>query len=643
MIIKMRKMDLLLYHREQEKFLEELRNLGVVHIASDEPPESTVAQELSASVHLSNRVIAALQKVQKEKNITAAAGHHGNAFEVIREFEEYESKKDRAGQEILSLKKDRESLLPWGNFEPQAVKRLADAGLEMKFYTMTLKKFESLDKSKYGIELISQAAPFAYFVVVYRGEAPEIAGAEEVRLPEASLKTLDEKIASLQSQCGEINTGIERLIGGLPVLEKFRDEHLGKLRYEEARLSMKTEAQGKLLKLSGWVPKANEAKVTEFVNKNHSAYIAFRDPAPNENVPVKLKNDKYSKLFEPVLGIYSLPNYSELDYTVFAAPFFTIFFGLCLGDAGYGLMVTLIAIIGMLALSAKMRPILMLGLVLGVSTTACGILLNSFFGMPIFGGMGVEPGTSIFATGAEIFAPLAAYNNEGGQQVFPALSLALVAGFAQLFLGMLIQSYMQMRDRGFAAGLQPIACIIMAVGGIILGGHTNFMNLGIADFSVGALQIGPALMAAVSPGVAKGMAIGGLIMLLLFNNVDKIIFMRPLTGLWALYNFATGFISNVLSYLRLFALGLAGGLLAAAVNQIAFMFITAPDGTVNFKSIWVVGTIGVLIGGHIVNLGFSALGAFIHPLRLTFVEFYGVVGFKGGSKPYSPFANVKQQ
>jgi V/A-type H+-transporting ATPase subunit I len=133
-------------------------------------------------------------------------------------------------------------------------------------------------------------------------------------------------------------------------------------------------------------------------------------------------------------------------------------------------------------------------------------------------------------------------------------------------------------------------------------------------------------------------------MLLLFNNVDKVIFMRPLTGLWALYNFASGFISNVLSYLRLFALGLAGGLLGGAVNQIAFLFITNQEtGEVTYGSVWIAGTILVLIGGHIVNLGFSALAAFIHPLRLTFVEFYSAVGFKGGSRPYVPFANVKQQ
>ena len=329
MIIQMRKMDLLLYHKEQGKFLEELRSLGVVHITTDtEPAESAVVQELKAAVHLSNRVIAALQKIKAEKNIVSTGAHHGQAFELIRQFETDEAKKDRIAQEIASLAKDRETLLPWGNFDPASVKRLSDVGLEMKFYTMSVKKFEALDKSKFGIERISTQGTSVYFVVIYRGDAPEIAGADEARLPEASLKAVDGKIASLQKESAEIDSKIEKLVGSIAAIEKFRDEHLAKLKYEEARLSMKEAAEGKLLKLSGWVPQANEAKVAEFV-KQYSAYATFRDPLKDESVPVKLKNNKFSKLFEPVFGIYSLPNYSEIDYTLFAAPFFAFALASC--------------------------------------------------------------------------------------------------------------------------------------------------------------------------------------------------------------------------------------------------------------------------------------------------------------------------
>jgi V/A-type H+-transporting ATPase subunit I len=142
--------------------------------------------------------------------------------------------------------------------------------------------------------------------------------------------------------------------------------------------------------------------------------------------------------------------------------------------------------------------------------------------------------------------------------------------------------------------------------------------------------------------VAKYMALGGIAMLLLFNNWAGFgkIYIKPLQGLWAMYNFTTGFLSNALSYLRLFALGLAGGLLGGAINKIAFMFITKADGTVHYASVGIVATVLLLIGGHTLNMGLACLSGFVHPLRLTFVEFYGAMGFKGGSKPYVPFANA---
>jgi V/A-type H+-transporting ATPase subunit I len=133
------------------------------------------------------------------------------------------------------------------------------------------------------------------------------------------------------------------------------------------------------------------------------------------------------------------------------------------------------------------------------------------------------------------------------------------------------------------------------------------------------------------------------LLFLIFNNMDKKAFLRPLLGLYELYNFATGLLSNILSYLRLFALGLAGGLLGASFNQIAFLFITAPDGKVNYASAGIIGTIFVLIVGHSLNLSLSLIGSFVHPLRLTFVEFYGAIGFKGGSKPYRPFTKIEHK
>jgi V/A-type H+/Na+-transporting ATPase subunit I len=224
--------------------------------------------------------------------------------------------------------------------------------------------------------------------------------------------------------------------------------------------------------------------------------------------------------------------------------------------------------------------------------------------------------------------------------MFPAMGLALVLGFVQILFGMVLQTAIKMSNGGFVAGIQPISSMMMIVGGLVLAAHTNFLNLGVDTFAVGPLLVGKMLQL-MPPVVAKVLMWGGLVLFFFFNNVDKKIFIRPAIGLWEFYGFTTGILGDVLSYLRLFALGLAGGLLGAAFNQIAFMFITSSDGSVHWASVGVIGTVAILIIGHALNLGLSLIGSFVHPLRLTFVEFYKNIGFKGGSKPYAPFTIVE--
>jgi V/A-type H+-transporting ATPase subunit I len=647
-------MDLLLYHKEQEKFLDELREQGVVHITSDAPVEGAAVQELTQEVQRIHRIAVTLRKVQKERNLTISPAEHHDVPGLIATYEECESKKDRLEQDLLALMKDSVALAPWGNFEPKDVKRLAEFGILMKLYIAAEKVYDKIDKSKYRIEVINSKDGMVYFAVLFSGEAPEVpSGAEEARLPDISLIALNTKIDDIEKQLAHIAGEVDNVACNVDDIENYLAAKTNKLRFENARLSMTSGAGGKLLQLSGWVPEKDEAKLKTFLEK-FPAYVQFRDPTPDDNVPVKLANRSFSRLFEPILGLYSLPGYRETDAAMFVAPFFSLFVGLCLGDAGYGAVIMLVSLIGMFKVGPKMRPFMALGLTFGFSAILCGTLMNTFFGMNIFGGPGVtldingkeiEGAFALFATDADKFSPLSAVA-KGNGTVYPTMSLALVLGFVQVFLGMFIQSYVQMRERGFFAGLQPLSTILIAFGGVTLGAHIpeGFLGLKINKFMVGPWKIGE-MLTLIPEDAARYMALGGIAMLLLFNNWAGFgkIYIKPLQGLWAIYNFLTGFISNALSYLRLFALGLAGGLLGGAINQIAFMFIPVVDGKPHFASVGVVATVLLLVGGHTLNMGLACLSGFVHPLRLTFVEFYGAMGFKGGSKPYVPFANAGKQ
>jgi V/A-type H+-transporting ATPase subunit I len=638
-------MDLLLYHREQEKFLDELRALGVVHITSEgaaAAAESPAAQELAQEVQRIRRIVSALWKVKKEKNIAISQAEHHDIAGLLALYEECESKKDRLEQDLQSLFKDHAALVPWGNFDPEAVKRLAEVGVQMKFCTASEKAFGKIDRSKYKIEVINTKDGLVYFAALFSGEAAEIpAGAEEARLPDISLVALDTKIDGVEEEIKVLAAEIENVACNVDDAENYLAEKTNKLRFENARLAMTPGAAGKLLQLSGWVPEKDEAKLKKFL-EDFPAYAEFRDPTPADNVPVKLANRPFSRLFEPILGLYSLPGYRETDAAMFVAPFFSLFVGLCLGDAGYGIVIMLASLIAMLKVGPKMRPFMALGVTFGFSAMLCGTMMNTFFGMTMFNGPHVEGGAAaLMASGADKFSPLSPLNFGQGA-VYPTMGLALVLGFVQVFLGMFIQSFVQMRNRGFFAGLQPLSTILIAFGAVVLGAHTKFLDLGIDTFAVGPWQIGAMLMMIPQP-VAKYMTLGGIGMLLLFNNWAGFgkIYIKPLSGLWAMYNFITGFLSNALSYLRLFALGLAGGLLGGSINNIAFMFITRADGTVHYASVGIIATVILLVGGHALNMSLACLSGFVHPLRLTFVEFYGAMGFKGGSKPYIPFAKAK--
>jgi len=651
----MKKLDILLYHREQEKFLEELRGLGVVHITSEQPVDSPAAQEMSSNVQRAQRVISALAKLQKEKGVTSISALPTAVPELLSNYESCEAQRDRIDQELAAIKKDTVTLEPWGYFDPKAIKRLSEVGVKLAFYTAPQKRFAQIDRSKISIEVIAERGTTVYFAVVYRGDAPEVAGAELVRLPDISPKEMADKAVALESERKEVSAKIERMVGSIPSIEKYRNDQLNGLKYEEARLSMTGAAEGKILKLSGWVPEPNVAKLVIFLQE-YPAYVDFRDPSPEDNVPVKLKNDKFTKLFEPVIGMYSLPSYKEMDVTCFIAPFFVVFYGLCLFDVGYGFLITLAAVIAMFKVSKKAKPLMLLGLLLGLSTMICGFLGNGFFGAPMFGD------NSIFGGPNPSYAVLSSYKEvvngiNTGKELYPTMSLAILAGFIQLFLGMGIKMVLQMREKGFLGGMQPLSSILMALGIVILGAANNSFGLGLGfeTFSVGNqesnIAIGPVLEQIGKMNIGLPVGIGeillglGLLLLLLFNNYDRarpIRLMAPLAGLWELFNYSTGLLSNVLSYLRLFALGLAGGLLAAAINNIGLMFITGKDGVVNPASPGIVITIIVLIAGHALNFGLSGLGSFIHPLRLMFVEFYGAVGFQGGSKPFVPFSKIEK-
>jgi V/A-type H+-transporting ATPase subunit I len=632
MIVAMKKLSVLLFHRQKEEFLSALGDLGVVHVVEREGELTGEAMVLSERIRRAERVVRALAKAAGESSAKQAPCD--NPSGVIEQFEQLEAKRETTIQEITALGKDIAALAPWGDFSPLSLERLAGAGIKLRFFEMTGKNFSQFDTKDYTIQIISRDDSRVRFVLVERGNVRTQVDAEELVLPRISLADARSEVENRERLIADIKKQLLELGQYSEAMAKYVALMINSRVFEMARQGMQETADGRVLSMTGWLPARRQKDVASFLDK-YTAWYRIEGAAPGDEVPVKLRNGAYSRMFETITNIYSLPVYFEVDPTPFFAPFFMMFVGLCLGDLGYGLIVTALGAIMAVRAKPGKRGLFVMVTMLGISTAVAGILLNSFFGCVIFGGPGIAPGTSLFPSGADIFSPLGQVEGAQGP-VFPMMSFALVIGVIQVLLGMALRAVNQFRDGGWQGCLMPISTMLILAGLIVWGAQVNFLDLGMNSLVIGPLKIG-AFLTALPRLSGPSMLWGGVVLLLLFNNPSLKLFWRPLMGLWEIYQLAGGLISNLLSYLRLFALGLSGGLLGAAFNQIAFMFILK-DGKPEWATPMAVFTVLLLVVGHSINIGLSAIGSFVHPLRLTFVEFYSNVGFKGGGRIYTPLS-----
>ncbi len=641
MIIPMKKLSLLLYHREKDPFLTSLQKLGVVDIETRiNEEECHEIEALRGRINEAQRTQRALARIASQNDIISESpeqtdsGIAKKARSIIQDYNDCEQQREQAQQSITSLQKNVETLAPWGDFEPESIRRLENSDLRIRFFVANAKRVDLSALDTYTYEIINRRNTTLYFIVIHRKEEqlPPLE-AEEVVLPAVSLSTAQKNIEQYSAELSEANKKVQQLAAENKVLSSYIQQLENERSYEQARQNMADAVQGRVVTLTGWVPEPKVSQVSNFLEK-YAAWYQFTAPSQEDNVPVEVENGWFARLFEPITKMYSLPNYFFLDPTPFFAPFFWLFFGLCLSDLGYGMIATAAAFGMMKILPRQFKPIGVLGVLLGIAVMIGGFFLNSFFGFTIFDVPG--SGGGMFDSGAP-FAFLSPIKTPEGITYYPAIPCSAYLGVIQIIIGIILRGYATTRvKRNSLYAFHPISEILMLVGAVIILTKINFLDLKI--FSIGPMTIGE-WVAAPSYMFAWGLVVLGLLLLLLFNDPSKGIALRIGLGFWALYQFITGtLMSNCLSYLRLFALGLGTGLLGAAFNQIALMLITNENGTLQFASPAVIGTVLILVLGHSVNLGLSGLSAFAHSLRLIFVEFYQNLDFRGTLKEYSPFS-----
>lgn len=603
MIANMLKYTFLVYHNDYIGFLEQIRKAGIVHIKEKE--EGVIQDTEIANIVKSQQQIAETVKFLKSRKVDEAEVSHAlDAVNIVEKIKYLRLQIELKKADIQAVNKEIALLEPWGKFSWKTISNLKQAGSFLHFFACSKSSYDLQWKTNYNLFEISRIGAIVYFVIIGdTDKAPDIK-ADLMKLPEKNIKELYASRKEIEIEIDEINAEMNYLAAsGIQVLNEAENKNKAEIDFKNVVLQGTNEADNKVKVIEGWIPEDQEDGLVETLDQTGVFYLRNK-PTIKDNVPVLLKNNAFSKLFELVGSLYSLPNYREIDLTPFFAPFFMLFFGFCLGDTGYGLIIMLATLLMIRKAKPNMKPVWKLGFLFGIATVLMGIVGGTFFGVML---------VDLDIAWLEKFKAIMLDQNQ-------LMVFSVVLGIIQIVFGMCLKAARAIKLDGIMHALSTIGwiVIIVGVGGSFGLSKTNMLNADLAKY----LMIGFG-------------AIGG-VLALFFNSPGKNIFLNLGLGLWDTYGTVTGLLGDVLSYIRLFALGLSSAILGNVFNQLAF------DLTGDIPVVSQLLTVLILLVGHSINFFMAALGAFVHPLRLTFVEFYKNTGFSGGGKAYQPFREMEE-
>ena len=621
MIEKMKKLTFLVTEKEYDSFITSLRELGVVHI--QQLQKGATSQELQDGISLEQRYKAALlaleiyAKTYKEMALPETLKESASPTELLQHIEDLQTEEQNLLHSIDALQKNINMLEPWGEFDPVCLKHLSETSAQqIHFYRCSNKYFKREWMDSYFATPINEMNKSIYFIT-FSEEMPDIQ-AEQIFLPAGTLsgyvaerKAEEEKLDAVRAELLYINANLRGLLE--TGLVKVQNEiSLSKVHLSDERVA------GDVLRLMlGWVRADKTGALVEYLEKD-KIYYEMEDPAYEDDVPVQITNDGYTRLFEPILRMYSLPNYHDIDPSLFFAPFFMLFFGLCLGDGGYGLLVFLGGLFLAWKGSGEVKSYGRLGIWLGLMTIICGLLTGTVFGI------------DLTKQDWAILAPVKPYflNDNGVGPIFgysPMMVISVIIGLVQVLLGMVLKGAKAWKNYGFGYAIGTFSWVVALLSAIAL-------------FGLPACNVAlPEVVRYVLMGLIGISTIG----IFLYNNPSA--YKNPITGpllnigggVWATYGMATGLLGDLLSYIRLFALGLTGGVLGGVFNSLAYDMTSSMPWYVRWLPM-----VLILLAGHGITFALSMISAFVHPMRLTFVEFFKNADFEGGGKEYTPFREI---
>ena len=641
MILPMKKVCLMVQSNRQNEALVKLREVGVVHLekagSSDSNPGTI---EKKSKIESALGLISDIKASKKKKPSVPRSGyverakpvgiHRGRRSTDIFGTEDEEpfsldavrsSARPYLPELISGIGRDRKVLqerdvflnreigrvLPWGDFDPASIKEMASFGLPVFLYEITPDAFETIPKEVRFIKLSGNKNVVR--LVVFDSEIP---GMLPFQLPEKSLTALRKEVDEIKHEIEELDNKLKEFADRRPVLLKEMAVVEQELEFESASAGMEkvTDVPGEyaLSWLKGYVPKEDMDRLKAVASENGWALAADDPEETDETVPTKLKNNKLVNLLNPITGFLGIvPGYREVDISPWFLLFFCIFFGMIFGDAAYGIILSLIAIIGIIATAKKGVPQgLQMLLLLGIFNTAWGVLTCTWFGVDVeivpkfLQGLSLSYISSAKTDGAVVDQNLQLFCFSLG---LLQLTIAHLKGIARY-----IKSLRVFAEIGSIAMLWGMYNVVLF---LVVSNDTRSFPL---------LPISIYLLA------------GGFVLTFVFASYDGSIgrsILESCKNIISVVLGITNVFSDIMSYIRLWAVGLAGASIATTVNTMAGPLLG------NFL---IFAGIILLVFGHGLNLILNVLSVLVHGVRLNTLEFSGHVGLTWSGTAYRPFA-----
>ena len=591
MIKKMTKYSFVVFHREVEAFLQKLQEIGVVDVTRQKRAIDTYSMEKFEEIAKYNAAASALKRIKDEavKAKQEIPAGKPSCTDLLAHYTNMAAQKEQLKGKLAALKAEYADALPWGAFTRENFEALEKLSLVPYFYSVSAQKYDKEWENLCPIHILNEYNGKIYFAAIMEEGTKPSLPLPDSSFPTISADILEQQIAECEAQAAEANNQLLALTNCVEELEAQKEELFNNLDLYLANGASVKKADNTIVIFEAFAPTEIDSQVTSFLEENNVYYLK-EDAKEEDNPPIKLKNNFFAKLYEPIGELYMLPKYGELDLTMFYAPFYMLFFGFCLGDMGYGL----ILILAGLFVNFKVKAFANYGKLiawLGLGTVIMPALSGTIFGAKLYEIVPLPQNiTEFFFNDMQMFW------------------FAILFGIFQIVIARFIQSIYNFTKKNYRVALNALGW------GLSIAWATLAYASSEAGFSY--------------PSWVNYIGFAALALIVLCGSDAKNPIVRIVKGTFTLYD-STSVFGDVLSYIRLFGLATSGGILGFVINSISMTL-----GEVPYVG-WLLMVI-MLIVGHTFVMLLSSLGAFVHPLRLTFIEFYKNAGFEGGGRAYNP-------